>query len=349
MVIIHIAVSCVQCIVLIVSMTNVHDMELRRLRHLIAVAEHGNFGRAAAAVYLTQPALSRSIQALEAEVGATLFDRRQSGVELTEVGRLVLRHAKTLDAAAGDLDRDVRLAKGLQLGELRIGAGAWGGAVLVAPVVGRLSARHPGVHVRVLVAPWRELPARLRAREVDIVVGSLGELEELDEFECLSLSVQDTLIVGRAGHPLGGVDDAKVADVLAYPLVGPGLDSDAAELLAGLASADRADDPARSSPLQLLTVECDNSDVLKRVLLETDAVTFMPRYLVESDLQEGRLAVVAELDIGLRVHLGAAWLRGRSLGGAGTAFLDLLRDRCNVESSCTGRARWPACACPGEP
>ena len=322
-VIIHVVVSCVQCIVLIVSMTNVHDMELRRLRHLIAVAEHGNFGRAAAAVYLTQPALSRSIQALEAEVGATLFDRRQSGVELTEVGRLVLRHAKTLDAAAGDLDRDVRLAKGLQLGELRIGAGAWGGAVLVAPVVGRLSARHPGVHVRVLVAPWRELPARLRAREVDIVVGSLGELEELDEFECLSLSVQDTLIVGRAGHPLGGVDDAKVADVLAYPLVGPGLDSDAAGLLAGLASA-LADDQARSTT-QLLTVECDNSDVLKRVLVETDAVTFMPRYLVESDLRDGRLAVVAELDIGLRVHLGAAWLRGRSLGGAGTAFLELLR------------------------
>ena len=51
-------------------------MDLRRLRHLIAVAEHGNFGRAAAASYITQPALSRSIQALEAEVGAPLFDRR---------------------------------------------------------------------------------------------------------------------------------------------------------------------------------------------------------------------------------------------------------------------------------
>ena len=298
-------------------------MELRRLRHLIAVAEHGNFGRAAAAVYLTQPALSRSIQALEAEVGALLFDRRQTGVELTEVGRLVLRHAKTLDAAAGDLDRDIRLAKGLELGEVRIGAGAWGGAMLIAPVVGRLSARHPRVHVRVLVAPWRELPARLRAREVDIVVGSLGELEHLEEFDCLSLSVQDMLIVGRPGHPLGVLHDVTVADVLAYPLVGPGLDSDAAELLAGLASA-VTDDPARSAT-QLLTVECDNSEVLKRVLLETDALTFMPRYLVESDLQEGRLAVVAELDIGLRVRFGAAWLRGRSLGGAGAAFLDLLR------------------------
>ena len=67
------------------------EVELRRLRHLIALAEHGNFGRAAAACYITQPALSRSIQALEAQVGAALFDRRRTGVELTDMGRLLLQ------------------------------------------------------------------------------------------------------------------------------------------------------------------------------------------------------------------------------------------------------------------
>ena len=299
------------------------------------MAEHGNFGRAAAAVYLTQPALSRSIQALEAEVGATLFDRRQTGVELTEFGRLVLRHAKALDAGAGDLDRDIRLAKGLELGELRIGAGAWGGAALAAPVVGRLSAQHPGLHVRVIVAPWRELPARLRAREVDIVVGSLGELEQLDEFDCISLSVQEMLIVGRVGHPLADLDDATGADILAYPLVGPGLDADAAEVLDGLAGA--VGDPARPVT-QLLTIECDNAEILKRVLVETDALTFMPRVLVDTELRQGRLAVVTDLDIGLRVHFGAAWLHGRSLGGVGTAFLDLLRA---TDHAVDGRAESP--------
>ena len=159
-----------------------------------------------------------------------------------------------------------------------------------------------------------------------------ASFQQVDEFDCLSLSVQDTLIVGRVGHPLGVVDEVTVADVLAYPLVGPGLDSDAAELLAGLASA-ISDDPARSAT-QLLTVECDNSEVLKRVLVETDALTFMPRYLVESDLQEGRLAVVGEFDIGLRVRIGAAWLRGRSLGGAGSAFLDLLRATDQPDEGC---------------
>ena len=74
-------------------------MELRQLRHLIAVVEHGSFSRAAEAVHLTQPALSRSIQALEAEVGAAVLERNRGAIEPTDVGRLLLTHARQLDSA----------------------------------------------------------------------------------------------------------------------------------------------------------------------------------------------------------------------------------------------------------
>jgi DNA-binding transcriptional LysR family regulator len=298
-----------------------HDVELRRLRHLMAVAEHGNFSRAAAASFITQPALSRSIQALEAEVGAPLFDRRPTGVELTAMGQLLLLHATALEAGTRDLEREIRLAKGLELGELRIGVGPWGGAVLVAPAIGRLHSQHPRLQLRVVVAPWRELPGRLRARDIDIVVGALGELEQLDEFEILGLSEHDMVAVVRAGHPLTGATDVTLDDVLEYPLIGPGMDSDAAEVLVRLVGAAETP-PGRS---ELLTVECDNSEVLKRILAESDAVTFMPRFIVDDELRHGRLASIAGVDPGLRVRFGAARLPGRTLGGAGTTFLDLLR------------------------
>jgi DNA-binding transcriptional LysR family regulator len=297
-------------------------VELRRLRHFLAVAQHGNFGRAAAASHITQPALSRSIQALESEVGATLFDRRQSGVELTDMGRLVLRHATTLDAAARDLDREISLAKGLELGELRIGVGPWGGAVLVAGAVGRLHARHPSLSIRVVVAPWRELPGRLRDRQVDVVVGSLSEIEGLDEFEVLALPAQDTVVVGRAGHPLTVVDGVALGDIFRFPLAGPSLDADAAQLLTALAPAiARA---SSSSHGELLTIECDSSDVLTRVLMESDALSIMPRFIVADDLACGRLAIVSGVELGLRVQFGAAWLRARTLSTVGTAFLEVV-------------------------
>jgi DNA-binding transcriptional LysR family regulator len=299
------------------------DVELRRLRHLIALAEHGNFGRAAAACYITQPALSRSIQALEAQVGATLFDRHRTGVELTDMGRLLLHHAVTLEAGARDLDREVRLAKDLELGELRIGVGPWGGSVLVAPVIGQLHAQHPGLTMQVVVTPWRELPPRLRARDVDIAVASVAEIEELDDFEVFGLTEHDVVVVCRAGHPLSVHGAVTLSDVFEYPLVGPGLGADAAEQLAGLAGA-RAGSPAATGP-ELFSIECDSSDVLRRLLLTSDAVTFLPRFVVDTDVQDGRLVILTEVDLGLRVRFGAAWLPGRTLGGAGTRFLDLLQ------------------------
>jgi DNA-binding transcriptional LysR family regulator len=237
------------------------------------------------------------------------------------MGELVVRHAAALDAAARDLDREIRLARDLELGELRIGAGPWGGAVLVAPVVGRLNALHPRLRMRVIVAPWRELPARTRARDVDLMVGGLGDVEQLEDFELVSLGAHDTVVVGRVGHPLDVAEGITPGDVFSYPLVGPGMDADASDLLAALAHA-LGERPATS---ELLTIECDSSDVLKRLLLESDALTFMPRFLVAPALGEGALTVIEGAARGPRVQFGAAWLRGRSLGRAGTAFLDLLR------------------------
>ena len=103
------------------------------------------------------------------------------------------------------------------------------------------------------------------------------------------------------------------------------MDSEAADQLVGLAGSHRPGRRAISPRPRSLAIECDSSDVLKRLLVETDALTFMPRFLVDDELRDGRLAIVAGVDLGLRVRFGAAWVRGRTLGGAGAAFVDLFR------------------------
>ena len=294
------------------------NVDLRRLQHLMALAEHGNFGRAASAVFLTQPALSRSIQALEREVGAPLVDRRTTGIELTDMGRLVLRHAISLDASARDLDREVRLTKDLALGELRVGFGPWAAASLVAPAVGALNRRAPTLRMELVVAPWREMPARLRARQIDVMIGGSSDVTESADIESVTLSTHGTVVVGRHDHPLAGIDDVDPHALFDHAVIGPGLDSGAADLLAGLATA--AGLPPGTAPL---TIQCDSADVLRGIVAESDALTVLPRFMVDEDVAAGRLAVIT--DIGLRFVFVAAWLRGRTLGPAGTALLDLLR------------------------
>ena len=308
-------------------------IDLKRLRHLTVLVQHGNFHRAAEALHLTQPALSRSIQALEAHVGEPLLTRHRTGVEPTELGRLLLRHAGTLEAQVRDLDRELRLTKGLALGELRVGVGPWGGSVLVGPVVGRLIALHPGLQLKLVLAPWQELPERARAREVDVILGELREVEQLADFECAPLRAHDVSVVARAGHPLTRKPQLQAADLFDWPMAGPHLPQYALQALMAMATS--AGVPVERLRPGLLGVTCDSSGILRQVLLNSDALSFMPRFMAGAgeageagEAWAGAEGLVTLPVPGLTqsVRFGAAWLRGRTLGGIGEKFVELLRE-----------------------
>jgi DNA-binding transcriptional LysR family regulator len=121
-------------------------MDLRLLRSFQVLAEQGHFGRAARAIHVSQPALTKQVQQLEAEIGAPLFTRGRQGAQLTPVGRLfavevapLLRHA---DQVA---ERGRRAARG-ELGELRLGFGI-ATRLLVPRLVSSFRAAHPEVQV----------------------------------------------------------------------------------------------------------------------------------------------------------------------------------------------------------
>ncbi|MCJ8169359.1 LysR family transcriptional regulator [Atopomonas sediminilitoris] len=299
-------------------------VDLRHLRHALALAEHRNYARAAEAVHLTQSALTRSIQTLEAQLGEVLFDRGGREVTPTAMGELVLRHAQQLTLASLELERDVQLARGLELGELRIGVGPFAGAALVGPVLGQLSTLHPRLQVEVVIAPWQELPARLHAREIDLMVADLHEIEQQADYELRPFGEHLTLPLCRAEHPLlnaQAVSTLSVADLLRYPLAGPNLPLQIQQqFLQRLPPALREQVGARFKP----TLLCDSSAVLRSILLSSDAIAVMPLFMLAEELRAGRLVALAHLDFGLRGHLGAAWLRARRLSRPAQLFVQLL-------------------------
>jgi DNA-binding transcriptional LysR family regulator len=123
------------------------DFDLRLLRHARALAELGSFARAAQTQHLSQPALSRSIQALEQRVGAKLFERTRHGATLTDVGRLFMEQAWDLLSRADDMSREVALFRGIDTAAVVIGCGPYL-AQAVAEAVGRTSRERPGARAR---------------------------------------------------------------------------------------------------------------------------------------------------------------------------------------------------------
>jgi DNA-binding transcriptional LysR family regulator len=285
----------------------------------VALAEHGNFARAAETLYITQSALTRSIQALEAKLGARLFDRGQRVVTPTMLGELVLRHAAALELAARDMQRDVQLAKGLEIGELRIGAGPFAGAALVGGPIGRLSEAHPRLRTEVVIGPWQELPERIRQREVDLIVGNLRDIESLDGFEVLELRPHALVWVCRPGHPLTKRAEVTFAELVAFPLAGPRLPGEVLDWFLGQLPEELRD--LRVSPL---TITCDSSEVLKRTLVRSDAVSPMHAFMFADELRDGRLVVLRHVGETLDGRYGAAWLSGRTLSSPAEVFLRFL-------------------------
>jgi DNA-binding transcriptional LysR family regulator len=150
---------------------------LESLHHFLLIAGHGTFTRAARLAHLSQPALTASMQKLEAELGARLFIRGRSGAELTAAGEALLPRARAALAAVEDARRAVAEIEGLRSGEVRLGAGATACTYLLPPALAAFREAHPGVRFLLREATTGEVMDALDAGELDLgVVTPKGEI-----------------------------------------------------------------------------------------------------------------------------------------------------------------------------
>ena len=143
-------------------------MELRHLRYFVAVGDALNFGRAALALHIAQPPLSRAIRALEAELGASLFDRGTRGVRLTGAGSALLPEARRLLRDAEAFREGARQYAVGAAGTLSIGFVSTAAYNVLPRIVPAFRARRPGVRLALREATSDVQPAALASGELDV-------------------------------------------------------------------------------------------------------------------------------------------------------------------------------------
>ncbi|MGW0818173.1 transcriptional regulator CynR [Streptomyces viridiviolaceus] len=148
--------------------------ELRHLRYLIAVAEHGNFTRAAEELRISQPTLSQQIRQLERVVGVQLLDRSGRSVRLTDAGDAYVHYARRALRDLAAADRAVRDVADLSRGSLRLATTPTFTAYLVGPLVQELHSRHPGITLQVRETAQDRIEAGLLADEIDLGIAFEG-------------------------------------------------------------------------------------------------------------------------------------------------------------------------------
>ena len=189
-------------------------MNLRQLQTLITIAEAGGFARAAGRLHLSQPAASRQIQMLEAELGVLLFDRIGRRLQLTADGEDIVRRCRRLLQEIDSLRDRANALKTGQVGTLRVGGSPQHIETVLAPFVGSYRRRHPGIEVHFVEDGGARISSRLEHGDVQLVLTTFHN----EPFSGRLLYPCYALAVVAPSHPLSRLPAVEVADLADEPL-----------------------------------------------------------------------------------------------------------------------------------
>ncbi|WP_295977257.1 LysR substrate-binding domain-containing protein [uncultured Variovorax sp.] len=284
---------------------NFGRLKMRHLQCLVMVAQERNLVRAAKALSLTQPAVSKTVAELEEIVGRQLLLRRRRGVELTPAAEVLVRHAVS---ALRGLREGLGLAMDQpEADQLRVAVGALPNMVanLLPEAVALLHETQPALRVRVVSGTNAQLMTQLRQGEIDLVLGRLAQASAMADLAFEQLYSEPLLLVARPGHPLAARRKPSLDALAGHPLVLP---------VSGTLIRHTADAflIAQGMALPGRLVEATDTSFVLGLLQRSDAVWFAPQGAVEGLIAQGELKRLAidtsstEGPVGLTVRRGDA-------------------------------------------
>jgi DNA-binding transcriptional LysR family regulator len=297
--------------------------DLRLIRLAIALGEHGSFGRAAEALDLSQPSVSRGIAELETSLGVRLFDRARKQVVPTAFGRVLLERGPALLNGVADLRGEIRLLAGLDKGTLSIGAGPFPGETSVPLALAGLVRAHPGLQVQLTLMDPQQVALEVLAGRLEVGVADVRGLEQEPQLVVEALPPLRTYLACRPGHPLAQAGTVTLARALEFPLATTLLRGDATDL----APRGRAPLPAGryGEPRAAPQITLNSLAAARLIACHSDTLCIVTADHLADDEVAGRLVRLPVALPLLRTHYGVLTLAGRSLAPAALVFIERLR------------------------
>src|SRR5438045_1172150 len=195
-------------------------LDVKRMRILKEVADHGSFSAAAEALSYTQSAVSQQIASLEREAGTQLVTRGSRGVRLTEAGEALVRHADAILARLGEAEAELEAIAGLRGGRLRMAAFESAAASLMPLAIAAFRSAHPGVELSLSMLEPEDSEPLLKSGELDLVIGFDSRVRaDVDGVQRHHLISDPMFLVLPADHPLARKRNIRLADVADDPWI----------------------------------------------------------------------------------------------------------------------------------
>ncbi|WP_354003685.1 LysR substrate-binding domain-containing protein [Ramlibacter aurantiacus] len=254
------------------------------LKALLAVAARSTESAAAEALGITQPAVHRSLQALQDACGASLYIKSARGTRLTDSGEALLRRVKLAVAELRAMEADIAAWRGQVRGRVVIGALPMSVHLVLPRAVAAVRERHPEIRVTVVDGTYESLTRQLRSADVDLVVGAL-RAEPPSEVEQEPLFQDELAVIARPDHPCLQGADLSLQSLLHWPWVVPLPNTPAR------AALERAFTAAGLAPPDDF-VQATSSGFTRAIVSGTDYLAFASMGQARRDERAGILRVV---------------------------------------------------------
>jgi DNA-binding transcriptional LysR family regulator len=287
------------------------SLNLHLLRLFATVVRTGSFSRAADALHISQPAISKGVRDFELQVGCRLLDRTPKGVRPTREGRALARHAETLFAAERAAEDELLSLRSLDSGSLRVGASTTIATYMIAEYLGVFHREYPGIDLHLIIANTRDIADLMIAHEIEIalVEGPIEDEQLVSQAwrtDAMSLVVSPQHRFAASQH---AIDSSELNDeVLIVREPGSGSREVVAQALAS-----RGIEPKR-------TLEIGSTEAIKQTVASGLGVSIISSATISDQVKLGRLKVVAMRDLRIERTLWQLKVPGQIEIPAATAF-----------------------------
>ncbi len=297
-------------------------VELRNLKYLVSLEEHGSFTAAAAANFVTQPAVSIQLKKLQEELGMRLFEIEGRQVRFTEAGRTVLKYARGYMDLESQLLKEMNDLQGLRKGRLSLGMIDAASIYVLPGIFARFHELYPGIDVNLEVSSTIPLLRDLENGTLDIVVGSLP-LTGHAGVEVFPIYREALVPIAPPGHILTRQSVVDPADLAGHPFISFHKESVTRKII---------EDALEEIGICLeITMAIDSQEAIRNLVASGFGLSILPEWTVNEYIRKG---TVAGLDVkGLRMErrLGLIVPAGRYISSTVRAFLDVLRKGLGID------------------
>ncbi|HGH7183090.1 LysR substrate-binding domain-containing protein [Bacillus luti] len=289
-------------------------IELRQLKYFLAVSKELHFTKAAEKLNISQPSLSQQIRALEHELGMPLFDRIGKKISLTEAGKILLLHTKTIFREIEQARSAIQDLNGLQHGSLTIGSLLTVVNYLLPPAILNFNKLYPNIELSVLGLRTGDIREKLLQNELDIGITFLPVQDK--EIVSIPLYKSELTLVVPTGHTLTERSHISIVELQDYPLI----------LL-----------PKNFFLTELITSHCQQFDFTPKPILEISTmeslvqmvskgmgITVLPKPYIDF-LQNTNIQALKIKDPTPTIDIGLIYRKDKYMCAATRAFIEQLK------------------------